>query len=83
MVRGYLQETQWYEEGYEPTFEEYVENAFLTVGSQSISSTAFVGMRMATHGAFQWLQTWPPAVKAAYKIGRLMGDITSHQVNNT
>ncbi|KAL5764744.1 hypothetical protein ACOSQ2_017358 [Xanthoceras sorbifolium] len=79
MVRGYLQETQWFQEGYEPTFDEYMSNAFLTVGSLSISSTAFIGMEMAGFNAFQWLQTWPNVVKAAYKIGRLMGDITSHQ----
>ncbi|KAL5764775.1 hypothetical protein ACOSQ2_017369 [Xanthoceras sorbifolium] len=79
MVRGYLQETQWFQEGYEPTFDEYMSNAFLTVGSLSISSTAFIGMEMAGFNAFQWLQSWPNVVKAAYKIGRLMGDITSHQ----
>ncbi|KAK1575092.1 hypothetical protein Q3G72_002520 [Acer saccharum] len=81
MVRGYLQETQWFEEEYEPTFDEYMDNAFVTVGSLSISSTAFIGMEMAGRASFEWLQTWPNVVKAAYKIGRLMGDITSHQVN--
>ncbi|KAK3205220.1 hypothetical protein Dsin_019266 [Dipteronia sinensis] len=79
MVRGYLQETQWFEEEYEPTFDEYMDNAFVTVGSLSISSTAFVGMKMAGTTSFEWLHTWPNVVKAAYKIGRLMGDITSHQ----
>ena len=81
MVRAYLQETQWFEEEYEPTFDEYMDNAFVTAGSLSISSTAFVGMKMAGIASFEWLHTWPNVVKAAYKIGRLMGDITSHQVN--
>ncbi|TXG73257.1 hypothetical protein EZV62_001836 [Acer yangbiense] len=79
MVRAYLQETQWFEEEYEPTFDEYMDNAFVTVGSLSISSTAFIGMEMAGIASFEWLHTWPNVVKAAYKIGRLLGDITSHQ----
>ncbi|KAJ0046477.1 hypothetical protein Pint_04280 [Pistacia integerrima] len=80
IVQGYFSEAKWLNEGYIPTFVEYISLAAETSAVELITSVAFLGMDdIATKEDFDWISTNPKIINAARLIGRLMGDIGSHK----
>ncbi|KAJ0101469.1 hypothetical protein Patl1_04380 [Pistacia atlantica] len=80
IVQGYFSEAKWLNEGYIPTFEEYISLAAETSAVELITSFAFLGMDdIATKEDFDWISTNSKIINAARLIGRLMGDIGSHK----
>ena len=82
LVEGYNMESEWLKEGYIPSFDEYL--AILGVVTSTVPlnlTSSFVGMgEIATTEAFEWAQSRPKIVIAASIMGRLHGDIMSHEV---
>ncbi|GFS44690.1 terpenoid cyclases/Protein prenyltransferases superfamily protein [Actinidia rufa] len=81
LVEGYNMESEWLKEGYIPSFDEYL--AILGVVTSTVPlclTSSFVGMgEIATTEAFAWAQSRPKIVIAASIMGRLHGDIMSHE----
>ncbi|XP_052209331.1 valerianol synthase TPS1B-like [Diospyros lotus] len=79
IVRAYDVESEWLQEGYVPSFDEYLTNA-LETSNCVLQTSSFMGMgELATSEAFEWLQCKPKMMTASALIGRLRNDITSHK----
>ncbi|KAM2566828.1 (-)-germacrene D synthase-like [Malus sylvestris] len=78
-VRGYFDEAKWFHQKHIPSLDEYMSLSLVTSGFPLLITTSFVGMEEATIDSFDWLLTFPQAVKAASKIGRLMDDIVDYK----
>ncbi|KAI3706246.1 hypothetical protein L6452_23857 [Arctium lappa] len=79
-IRSYMMEAKWLHEGYIPTVDEHMSNAFVSSGYSMLTTTCFVGMgEMVTDESFKWALKSPPIVKASCAIARLMDDISSHK----
>jgi len=74
-------EAQWADEGYVPTFDEYVRNGLATSTYAVITAASFVEMdEVAGREEYEWLNSNPKIIKAGKMIGRLMNDIAGHEV---
>ncbi|KAJ4718940.1 Sesquiterpene synthase [Melia azedarach] len=73
-------EAKWFNEGYVPTIEEYMEVALISVCNLMLATISFVGMGdIATKESFEWISSNPKIVRASSVICRLMDDIVSHK----
>ncbi|XP_043689739.1 (-)-germacrene D synthase-like [Telopea speciosissima] len=80
LVKAYFMEAKWFNDGYHPTFEEYMEVASITGGCTHLTIVSFVGMGdIMTKEVFDWVMNEPKLVKASNLIARLMNDIVSHK----
>ncbi|KAL4273924.1 hypothetical protein GQ457_13G000940 [Hibiscus cannabinus] len=80
LVKNYQAEVKWYQDGYVPTFEEYMSVAAKTSTYELFITTSFIGMgEVAGIEAFEWLKNDPKIIKALNVIGRLMNDIVSYK----
>ncbi|KAD3338103.1 hypothetical protein E3N88_33624 [Mikania micrantha] len=78
--RYYMIEAKWINEGYVPTLEEHELVSFITAGYKMLTTSSFVSMgETATEEPFKWALTFPPIVKAASVISRIMDDIIGHK----
>ncbi|KAD3338100.1 hypothetical protein E3N88_33621 [Mikania micrantha] len=78
--RYYMIEAKWIHEGYVPTLEEHELVSFITAGYKMLTTSSFVGMsETTTEEPFKWALTFPPLVKAASIISRIMDDIIGHK----
>ncbi|KAJ0610722.1 putative germacrene-A synthase [Helianthus annuus] len=76
LSRHYMIEAKWKNEGYEPTLEEHESVSFVSAGYQMLIPTSFVSMgEKVTEEAFKWALSFPPLIKSASLIGRIMDDI--------
>nr|QGX02123.1 sesquiterpene synthase 6 [Tripterygium wilfordii] len=80
---AYHKETQWFDKGYIPPFNEYMMTARITGSCQVITAASFVGMENATADAFEWLQSSRRLIMAVNTILRLTNDILSHKREQT
>ncbi|GMH24920.1 hypothetical protein Nepgr_026763 [Nepenthes gracilis] len=81
LVRGFLDEAKWSNEEHEPTVEEYMKVAIITVGGIMLPVICFTGMGvLATEEALQWVASLPRIVEAAAIIGRIMDDLAPSKV---
>ncbi|KAJ8752525.1 hypothetical protein K2173_004813 [Erythroxylum novogranatense] len=79
IVQSYHVESKWRDEGYLPTFEEYMQIALVSGGYPMLSMISFMGIvESSTNEAIEWVQNFPKIVEASSIIARLMDDITSH-----
>ncbi|XP_042499911.1 (-)-germacrene D synthase-like [Macadamia integrifolia] len=81
-IRAYFMEAKWFNEGYTPTFEEYMQTASISIPCFSLIVTSLVGMRgdVVTKETFDWaMNESNKLVKAINLIGRLLDDMTSHK----
>ena len=79
--QAYFTEAKWLNQGYEPTFDEYLSNAMVSTGYSLLIATSFVGMGdVVTEEAFQWVLGRPKMSRASEIICRLMDDTVSHEV---
>lgn len=84
LTRNYLVEAKWLEEGYMPTLEEYMSVSMVSSTYGVMIARSYVGRDdLVSEETFKWVATYPPLVKAACSILRLMDDITSHKVRTS
>ncbi|KAK8651660.1 hypothetical protein V6N13_141248 [Hibiscus sabdariffa] len=80
IVVSYLVEAQWTNEGYLPTFDEYMEIALHSSAAILVIAQVLVGMEEADANAFQWLKNGDSKSLAAIKlIARLYDDIATNE----
>ncbi|KAI3682833.1 hypothetical protein L1987_83136 [Smallanthus sonchifolius] len=80
LSRNYMIEAKWINEGYVPTLEEHESVSFVTAGYKMLTPSSFIGMgEMVTEEAFKWVLSFPPLVKGASIISRIMDDIIGHK----
>ncbi|PRQ22026.1 putative lyase [Rosa chinensis] len=80
LFENYFLEAKWLHQKHIPTMDDYMSLALMTTGYPLLITTAFVGMgNIATQDSFDWLATYPKAVKGAAIICRLMDDIADHK----
>ncbi|KAJ8748373.1 hypothetical protein K2173_003010 [Erythroxylum novogranatense] len=79
LVQCYHAESKWRDEGYIPTFAEYMQIALFSCSYPMLSVISFLGIvESSTKEAIEWVQNFPKIVEALSVIGRLMNDIVSH-----
>ncbi|XP_022014902.1 beta-caryophyllene synthase isoform X1 [Helianthus annuus] len=79
MIRNFMMEAKWRNEGYIPTVEEHQSVSFMSCGYKMLTIAGSVGMGdMITDESFEWILDNPPLIKASSKICRLMDDIVGH-----
>ncbi|KAJ9167158.1 hypothetical protein P3X46_021828 [Hevea brasiliensis] len=80
LTRAYLIEAKWFNEGYVPSMEEYIENGLITSAYSVIPAASFTGMEnvMGTK-EYEWVKSNPKTVIATKLISRLMDDITTRE----
>ncbi|GKU85976.1 hypothetical protein SLEP1_g570 [Rubroshorea leprosula] len=79
-AKAYFVESKWREEGYAPSFEEYMKNAQISSGYPMLVTNSYVGMgNVASKEAFEWISNDPKMLMASAILSRLMNDIVSHQ----
>ncbi|GLT49357.1 hypothetical protein SLA2020_229200 [Shorea laevis] len=80
VAKAYFVESKWREEGYAPSFEEYMKNAQISSGYPMLVTNSYVGMgNVASKEAFEWISNDPKMLMASAILSRLMNDIVSHQ----
>ncbi|KAJ8428541.1 hypothetical protein Cgig2_003789 [Carnegiea gigantea] len=86
LCQAYLQEAKWCHEKYVPTYDEYIDNGYVSCGYPFGIVASFLGMgEIATKEAFEWARQnpMPKAVKALSTTNRLMNDMESHKFEQT
>ncbi|KAF5809702.1 putative (-)-beta-caryophyllene synthase [Helianthus annuus] len=80
LVRSYMKESKWANEGYVPTTEEHMSVAYVSGGYGMLIPTCFVGMGdIVTDESFKWALATPPLIKASCVLSRYMNDIVSQK----
>ncbi|KAJ4968989.1 hypothetical protein NE237_015690 [Protea cynaroides] len=80
IVRSYFTEAKWFNDGYIPTFKEYMQNALITSGITTLAVNSLLGMGdVVTKEVFDWATNQPKVVKDLSIIGRLNNDVVSHK----
>ncbi|XP_037491104.1 probable terpene synthase 6, partial [Jatropha curcas] len=80
LLRAYRMEAQWFNDGYVPTFGEYLSNGVVSSSYGVVAAVCFVGMvKFAGIKEYEWLKVNPKIVNASNIIGRLVNDIVSHE----
>ncbi|CAL5012615.1 unnamed protein product [Urochloa decumbens] len=78
LSKGYLQEAEWFHQGYTPSFKEQVNVSVITAGGQVLSIGLLVGMGdIATKEAFEWIIGNADAVWACGEVSRFMDDMSA------
>ncbi|THU43309.1 hypothetical protein C4D60_Mb00t07630 [Musa balbisiana] len=84
LSEAYFEESKWRDQHYVPTLEEHLRVSLISSTCPMLECASFIGMReIATKEAFEWITSFPKIVQAAAKIGRIMNDITSHELEQT
>ncbi|KAK2640203.1 hypothetical protein Ddye_027998 [Dipteronia dyeriana] len=83
MAAAYFAEAKWLYQTYVPPFDEYMIYALISLGSFSYTAAKNLGMEKEIAGinAFEWLQSRPKILTAAYVIARLKNDLIGHTYN--
>ncbi|KAF5821000.1 putative germacrene-A synthase [Helianthus annuus] len=80
LSRNYMIEAKWMNEGYVPTLEEHELVSFITAGYKMLIPSSFMSMgETVKEEAFKWALSFPPLVKAASVVSRMMDDIIGHK----
>ncbi|KAK2987040.1 hypothetical protein RJ640_004766 [Escallonia rubra] len=80
LIRAYFEEAKWFNKGYIPTIEEYMQVALVSCGYIMLATTSFVGMGdLVTKESFDWVSNEPLIVRAASVVCRLTDDIVGHE----
>ncbi|XP_059643780.1 valerianol synthase TPS8-like [Cornus florida] len=80
LIGSYYVEAKWFNEGYVPSFNEYMGNALNTAGYSLLTTSSFMGMgEIGTTEAFDWIKNKPKILVASCTIVRLMDDIVDYE----
>ncbi|XP_042404685.1 alpha-humulene synthase-like [Zingiber officinale] len=81
LSRSYFIEAKWGIEKYVPPLEEHLSNSLVTAAYRFLICASYVGMdQVASKEIFEWVASFPKIIKASSMIGRLMDDVTSHEL---
>jgi hypothetical protein len=83
LSKYYLQEAEWFHQGYTPSFEEHVNVSVITAGGQVLSiGLLLVGMGddVATKEAFEWVIGNTDTIWACGQVSRFMDDMSAFKV---
>ncbi|KAL6314594.1 hypothetical protein AAG906_026934 [Vitis piasezkii] len=79
-IQSYFVEAKWLNQGYIPTFDEYMSNGVVSVCCSLLIATSLVGMGdIVTKESFQWVLSHPKMIGASEIICRLMDDMATHK----
>ena len=74
-IQSYFVEAKWLNQGYTPTFDQYLSNALVSSSHTVLIATSFVGMGdVVTQEVFQWVLSRLKMIRASELVGRLMND---------
>ncbi|KAF8408840.1 hypothetical protein HHK36_004909 [Tetracentron sinense] len=80
LVRAYFGEAQWFNNGYVPKLEEYLQISMVSSVLSLFNVIAYIGMgKIATKEALDWVTSLPKLSRSSCIIGRLMDDIKSNK----
>ncbi|XP_059313799.1 (-)-camphene/tricyclene synthase, chloroplastic-like [Lycium ferocissimum] len=78
LCKAYLQEARWYYNGYTPSLEEYMDNAWISVGSPvMVVGAFFFATDPITKEALDWLSKYPDIIRWSATIIRLADDLVT------
>ncbi|GKE58091.1 amorpha-4,11-diene synthase [Tanacetum coccineum] len=81
IVRWYLVEAKWVNEGHIPTTEEHDSVGFITGGCNVMPTTCYLGMSdIVTKEAVEWAVSEPPIFRYSAILGRRLNDLVGHKV---
>ncbi|XP_058207567.1 terpene synthase 10-like isoform X1 [Rhododendron vialii] len=76
LCKCYLVEAKWYYSGYTPTFEEYMNNAWVSISAPVILTHAyFLSTSPITMEGLQWLVKYPNIIRWSATILRFADDL--------
>ncbi|KAL2477430.1 cineole-1 [Forsythia ovata] len=76
LCKAYLEEAKWYFNGYKPTMEEYMNNAWISIGAPVMLSHAFFAVTNPIEKeAAQYLLNYPDLIRWSAMILRLSDDL--------
>ncbi|KAF8364721.1 hypothetical protein HHK36_033302 [Tetracentron sinense] len=80
LARAYFGEAQWFNNGYVPKLEEYLQISMVSSVVSLFNVIAYIGMgKIATKEAFDWVTSFPKLSRSSGLICRLMDDIKSNK----
>ncbi|KAM0910061.1 hypothetical protein ACQ4PT_014393 [Festuca glaucescens] len=82
----YMQEAEWTNGKYQPSFEEHEELSSMSTGLPMLNLMALMGYdgAVATQELFDWMSTpAPDVVRAGAVIGRFLNDISSYKLGKS
>jgi len=81
LVKCYLVEAKWCDEGYFPTYDEYKVNGMFT-SCCPLFVTTFVGLGdFTTKDVSDWIFSYPDILRAGSIIARVLNDMALHRVS--
>ena len=82
LAQAYLDEERWLDQGYTPSFEEYMHISMVTTAVPVLVAAAMIGMGddFVTKDMFEWVFSDPKISKATKTITRLMDDMGTYKV---
>ncbi|KAJ4703836.1 +limonene synthase [Melia azedarach] len=76
ICKSYLLEAKWYNSGYTPSFEEYLENAWISISAPVILVHAYAFIaNPATKEAMEFIEEYPNIIRWSSMILRLANDM--------
>ncbi|CAI0420812.1 unnamed protein product, partial [Linum tenue] len=80
LLKAYLMEAKWRDEGYRPKLEECMQVSLVTTCFTFLTIVSFLAVpEAATEDTFHWISTDPTVLVASKTVCRLMNDIVSHK----
>nr|ASF57704.1 geraniol synthase 1 [Caladenia plicata] len=79
LCKAYLVEARWYYTGYTPTLNEYLENAWISIGGTSELTAAYCLSNELTIEALNNLEFYPPIVRSSCMLFRLYNDLATEK----
>ncbi|GJY70722.1 amorpha-4,11-diene synthase [Tanacetum coccineum] len=80
IVRWYLVEAKWVNEGHIPTTEEHDSVGFITGGSNVMPTNRYLGMSdIVTKEAVEWAISEPPIFRCSAMLGRRLNALVGHK----
>jgi (-)-alpha-terpineol synthase len=81
LCKAYLVEARWYHNGYPPTVEEYLNNAWVTISGSLLLSYAYcINDYVNAEDLEQFSSNYPDIVRYSSTILRLYNDLATSSV---
>ena len=81
MCKSYLLEAKWYHNGYTPTLQEYLDNAWISISAPVILMYAYSCVtNPITREAIESVKDYPSIIKWSAMILRLADDLGTSSV---
>lgn len=78
LCNSFLVEAKWHHNGYTPSFQEYLNNAWMSASGHVVLFHALILSRQrVTKETLRWLQTYPSIFRSSSTIFRLCNDLAT------